>query len=126
MYSNGSDNGDFLWVNWLERREPSVFMVAISTLVTTVKLVLTCRTLHMYNLFIVGARLINAEWARITSAVRVCKVMVLRVLDVEKSDVIGALGCIYHSTRREVYHSTPERVVRAPRSDVACWGSTIV
>ena len=103
-----------------------MFMAGVITLVSAMELVRFRCALGVNDCFVISARLINAEWAGVTSAVRVCKVMVLRVLDVEKSDVIGALGCIYRSARREVYHSTPERVVQAPRSDVACWRSTII
>ena len=87
-----------------------MFVVTVSTLVATVELVRICRAIHSHYRFIIGTRLINTKRAGVTSAVRVCKVMVLRVLNVEKSDVIGTLGYIYCSARRKVCHGTPERV----------------
>ena len=126
MSSHGSGNSNFTWIERFERREPSVFVVAVSVVVTAIELIRICRTLHVHDLFIVGARLIDAEWAGVTSVICVRKVMALRVLDVEKSDVVGTLGCIYRSARREFGHSPPKRIVRAPRADVARWRTTIV
>ena len=103
-----------------------MFVIAINMLMAAIKLIRTCRTFHVLNLFVVSARLIDAEWTRVASAICVRKIMVLRVLNVEESDVIGALGGILRSARREFGHSPPKRITRAPRPDVARWRPTII
>ena len=71
MYSHGSVDSNFPWVDRFKGREPSVFMAIIIALMSAMKLICFGCALGIREWFMVSARLIDTKWAWVTSAIRV-------------------------------------------------------